>query len=336
MKLEVDIRKKLGSFVLDTSFTSIDHITGLLGSSGCGKSLTLKCIAGIEKPDEGRIVLDGRVLFDSEQKINIKPQDRKVGYLFQSYALFPTMNVRRNIMTGLNKVKDRNENERKYREVIALLDLEGLEEHKPHQLSGGQQQRVALARMLVSDPVLLLFDEPFSALDTALRETLQPQIKGLIDRIGKQAVLVTHSQSEALRLCDSVSIMDNGSIIRKGSTEAVFSSPQNEAAARLTGYRNITKAVRQDGHHLILPDWKLELTCDIDIPEGVTAIALRPDAFYEDGEFLIVKEEVFRDLGGNILVFRFKGMDRSCDVIWAECGECSKLGIKTSAIVFLF
>lgn len=334
--LEVDIRKRLGSFVLNTSFTSDEHITGLLGSSGCGKSLTLKCIAGIEKPDEGRIVLDGRVLFDSEKRINIRPQERRVGYLFQNYALFPTMNVRRNILTGLNAVKDRSEKERKLQEVIELLNLEGLEEHKPHQLSGGQQQRVALARMLVSDPVLLLFDEPFSALDTALRETLQPQIKGLIDKIGKQAVLVTHSQSEACRLCDSVSIMDNGSIIRRGPTEDVFSSPQSAVAARLTGYRNITKAEKSGEHQLSLPDWKITLTTEQAVPDGITGIALRPQAFYEGGEFPIVKSEFFRDLGGNILVFRFQGMEERSEAIWADCNECSKLGIKTSEIVFLF
>ena len=149
MSLIVDIRKDLGKFKLQAAFEAGDGITSLLGPSGCGKSLTLKCIAGIEKPDAGHIELDGRVLFDSKKHINLRPQERHVGYLFQNYALFPNMNLRQNILCGMRQ-KPAAERERRLKEILGMMQLEGLEKHKPHQLSGGQQQRVALARILVS------------------------------------------------------------------------------------------------------------------------------------------------------------------------------------------
>ena len=191
MSLFVDIQKQLGAFRLDVRFTAENGVTCLLGASGCGKSMTLKCIAGIEKPDKGRIELDGRVLFDSEKHINLPPQQRRVGYLFQNYALFPNMSVRQNILCGLCREKNRAAKEHRADEMIALMQLEGLENHKPHQLSGGQQQRVALARILVSDPQLLLLDEPFSALDGHLRDALKIELRDLLHRFGREVLMVT-------------------------------------------------------------------------------------------------------------------------------------------------
>ena len=200
MSLIVDIRKDLGSFRLDVKFEAESGVTCLLGASGCGKSMTLKCIAGIEKPDEGHIELDGRVLYDSEKKIDLPPQQRRVGYLFQNYALFPNMTVRQNILCGLCREKDRSEKERHLREMVNMLQLEGLENHKPHQLSGGQQQRVALARILVSDPRLLLLDEPFSALDGHLRDALKIELRDLLVQFGGTVLMVTHDRTEAYNM----------------------------------------------------------------------------------------------------------------------------------------
>ena len=159
MSLIVDIHRALGSFTLDVSFEAENGVTCLLGASGCGKSFTLKCIAGIEKPDSGHIELDGVVLFDSEKHINLPPQKRQVGYLFQNYALFPNMTVRQNILCGLHREKNREEKERKLGEMLKLMQLEGLENHRPSQLSGGQQQRVALARILVNEPRMLMLGQ---------------------------------------------------------------------------------------------------------------------------------------------------------------------------------
>lgn len=173
MSLLVDIEKDYGGFHLCSRFETNGGITGLLGASGCGKSQTLRCIAGVQTPDQGRIVLDGVTLYDSEQHINLTPQQRGVGYLFQSYALFPNMTVRANILTGLRREKDAAKKQAAFEHAIHLLKLEGLEDRRPAQLSGGQAQRVALARMLVSRPKALLLDEPFSAIDSHLRDQLQ-------------------------------------------------------------------------------------------------------------------------------------------------------------------
>ena len=233
MSLKAEIHKTTGSFKLDIELNSTDLITGVLGPSGCGKSMTLKCIAGIMTPDEGHIELDGRVLYDSASHVNVRPQERHVGYLFQNYALFPTMNVRKNIMCGLKREKDRAVKEEKYRYFINLLGLEGLEDLKPWQLSGGQAQRTALARILVNSPDLLLLDEPFSALDSFMRRSLQENITEILTAIGKQTIMVTHSQREARRMCTKLLVMDKGNVIRIGSTEDVFANPGSERCALL-------------------------------------------------------------------------------------------------------
>ena len=208
--LSVDVKKTLGKFHLSVSFEVESGVTGILGASGCGKSLTLRCIGGIDKPDKGRIVLDGQTLFDSEKHINLPPQKRQVGYLFQNYALFPNMTVKKNILCGLHSEKDHVRRRMDLEHAIKLLQLEGLENHRPYQLSGGQAQRVALARILVNRPRLLMLDEPFSAIDSHLRGHLQIEMKRLLDQYDGMVLLVTHDRSEANLLCDRIAAMDSG------------------------------------------------------------------------------------------------------------------------------
>ena len=192
MSLLVEIEKDYGGFHLCSRFETNGGITGLLGASGCGKSQTLRCIAGVQTPDQGRIVLDGVTLYDSERHINLTPQQRGVGYLFQSYALFPNMTVRANILTGLRREKDAAKKQAAFEHAIHLLKLEGLEDRRPAQLSGGQAQRVALARMLVSRPKALLLDEPFTGMDP---ETLQKAAALIRERGGgKNVLLATHDR----------------------------------------------------------------------------------------------------------------------------------------------
>ena len=152
MSLEVNIRKQIGKFKLEVSFDTGQEIFALLGASGCGKSMTLRCIAGIETPDEGRIVINGNVVYDSEKKINVKPQKRNVGYMFQDYALFPNMTVEQNIMAGMGK----HPSPKEVQQFVERFQLQGLEAHLPAQLSGGQKQRVALARMMAAKPLSLI------------------------------------------------------------------------------------------------------------------------------------------------------------------------------------
>ena len=209
--LEVQIYKKLAEFDLDVSFQVNDNILGLMGASGSGKSMTLKCIAGIETPDQGRIVLNDRVLFDSEKKINVPIQKRNVGYMFQSYALFPNMNVYENISVGLRarKVKDVDIVVQKVMQQFRVFELAS---RYPKQLSGGQRQRVALARLMAYEPDVLLLDEPFSALDEDLKEDLLQELKSEL-QISKPVIFVSHDKEEVNYLCDLNYKIKQGEII---------------------------------------------------------------------------------------------------------------------------
>ena len=319
MSLFVEIRKRLSDFVLDARFETDDPVTGLLGASGCGKSMTLKCIAGVETPDEGRIVLDGETLFDSARGVNLPPQKRGVGYLFQHYALFPHMTVEKNILCGLHGEKDKAVRRQRLREMIEMLQLEGLEKHRPAQLSGGQAQRAALARMLVNKPRLLLLDEPFSALDSHLRDQLQPQFLSLLRSYGRQAVLVTHSRDEAYHLCSRLCVMDGGRILRAGGTKEVFADPGSEPAARLTGCKNIARAVKAGEYEVDVPEWGIRLTAAKPVPDDIRAVGLRAHYFHPRAaanRFAVRLDSELEEPFEWILLFRYEGQDNASPALW--------------------
>lgn len=239
MALLVDIHKKLGDFELNVKFETYNDVTALFGLSGSGKSVTLKCIAGVLKPDSGRIVIDDKVVFDSTQRINLPPQKRGVGYLPQSYALFPDMTVIENIITGFNKHKKSVRN-KLADEFIERFNLSDVKELYPHQISGGQQQRVALARALATNPKVLLLDEPFSALDNQLKTKLQIDMLETLKDFKNDVILVTHSRDEVYALSDKVCVIDNGNSSEVKKKSDVFSSPQTIAEAVLVGVENIS------------------------------------------------------------------------------------------------
>lgn len=250
MVLELDIRKKLGNFNLDIAFKMENEVFALLGASGCGKSMTLKCIAGIEQPDEGRIVLNGRVLYDSEQKINLTPQKRKVGYMFQDYALFPNMTVEKNIMAGMGK----HPQAEKVEEYIRIFRLHGLEKHLPGELSGGQKQRVAMARMLAAEPEILLLDEPFSALDSYLQWEVEREMMEILEKIKKPVVFVSHNRDEVYRICDLIGVVETGKLEVIETKEELFENPKTVAAALLSGCKNIFPIRILDDMHFEFED----------------------------------------------------------------------------------
>ena len=219
MSLSVDIEKTLGAFHLKAAFETDGGILGLLGASGCGKSMTLKCIAGIETPDKGRIVLNGVTLFDSEKRINVPPQKRQVGYLFQNYALFPNMTVRQNILCGLRHVKDRKEKEERLAHAVELMKIGDLQNHKPYQLSGGQAQRTALARILVSDPQVLLLDEHTAALDPKTAKKVLDLTEKIVARDHLTTIMITHNMKDAIAIGNRLIMMNEGKIIYDVSGE---------------------------------------------------------------------------------------------------------------------
>lgn len=255
MDLVVKIKKKLKDFYLDIFFEVNSDSFGMLGSSGSGKSMTLKCIAGLETPDEGQIILNGKVLYDSNKKINLKPQDRKIGYLFQNYALFPNMNVLDNIKIVLTDV-DKKE---KIKELIKLFNLDGLELLYPKQLSGGQQQRVALARIFAYEPDVLLLDEPFSALDSHLKEKLQTELFQYIKYYSKKIILVSHNREEIYKYTKDILIIDTGKSVLVGSTKETFKNPKIYKAAILTGCSNISKCEMLYENLVYAIDWGIKL-----------------------------------------------------------------------------
>ena len=275
LSLELKIRKKLGKFDLNVELTAEREVVGLLGASGCGKSMTLRCIAGIVTPDEGRIVLDGVTLFDSQKKINLKPQERQVGLLFQNYALFPNMTVLQNIRTGLAREKDPAVREKAVYQVMEKLYLTGLEKHFPAQLSGGQQQRVALARILVSRPGILMLDEPFSALDSYLRWELELELRKLLDEFPGPTLLVSHDRDEVYRLCDRVCVLSKGKSDPAEPVKELFANPGSLAAALLSGCKNTSPARRLSDHELYAEEWGIRLRSARVIPENLKYVGIR-------------------------------------------------------------
>ena len=280
MSIFVDIEKKLGSFSLKVKFEADNETLALLGASGCGKSMTLKCIAGIEKPDKGRIAVDGVTVFDSEKNINLTPQERHVGLLFQHYALFPNMTVLQNIQVGAKREKDKEKRAAAVEKMLANFGLRELAGHYPQQLSGGQQQRVALARILVSDPRILLLDEPFSALDSHLRFRLEREVREVIRAFGKTVLLVSHDRDEVYRMADSIAVMHHGRIENCGEKKAVFSAPRTRSGAILTGCKNISALKKVDEYHAEALDWGVTLQVNGPIGSanymGIRMHALRP------------------------------------------------------------
>ena len=274
MSLYVDIEKTLGSFHLKVKLEAADETLALLGASGYGKSLTLKCIAGIETPDRGRIVVDDVVLFDSEQKINLSPQQRRTGLMFQNYALFPNMTVLQNICAGAKRERDSQKRQVMVQSVIESFGLAELADRYPHQLSGGQQQRVALARILVSSPRILLLDEPFSALDSHLRFRLEREVRQVIRDFGKTVLLVSHDRDEVFRMADSIAIMDGGCVQTHGSRTEVFANPGTRKGAVLTGCKNVSDIKVLENGKIFASDWGIALDVSA-LPPETAAVGIR-------------------------------------------------------------
>lgn len=274
MSIFVDIEKKIGSFHLNVQFETGDDTLALLGASGCGKSMTLRCIAGIERPDRGRIVVNGVTLFDSARGIDLPPQQRGVGLLFQNYALFPHMTVRENIRAGACREADRRKREALTDDIMARFGLTALAKQYPRELSGGEQQRTALARIMVSAPEIILLDEPFSALDCYLRFRMEQDVRTALRAFGRTVLLVSHDRDEVFRMSDRIAIMANGTVEAIGEKQQVFEDPVTRAGALLTGCKNISAVTRTGADTVFAADWGISLRVP-QLTDAVTAIGIR-------------------------------------------------------------
>ncbi len=266
MSLLVDIEKQMGDFHLDVSFDTGDGFHGLLGPSGCGKSMTLRCIAGVARPDRGHIEVNGVTLFDSEHGIDLPPQQRNVGLLFQNYALFPNMTVEQNLRT-VTRGMERREADRRIDSILHRFHLENRRGHLPRQLSGGEQQRTALARILLTDPRILLLDEPLSALDSYLRWQTELELMETLEDFAGTVVLVTHNRKEVYRMCRTVSVLDHGRAKGAHGTEKLFRHPRTLQECLLSGCKNYSRAELLPDGRLYAADWGVTLTV-ADRPEG--------------------------------------------------------------------
>lgn len=258
MSLEVAIEKQVQDFRLSVEFKAEGAPLGLLGSSGSGKTMTLRAIAGLETPDRGRIVLHGRVLFDSEERINVPARARRIGLLLQNFALFPHLTVAENIAFGLRRLAQ-DERNRRVAQQLAAAHLTGMENRYPATLSGGEQQRVALARALAIEPAALLLDEPFSALDTHLRSALERQLRQMLASYGGSTLFVSHNLEEAYRVCGELVVLAQGRTVAQGPKEEIFRHPPTLDVARLTGCKNYSRARRAADGSIEALDWGCKL-----------------------------------------------------------------------------
>ena len=287
------------------------EILGLLGPSGCGKTTVLRSISGLEEIDGGKILLDGVVVSSPAEKVFVPPEKRRLGFVFQSYALWPNMTVKKNIeycLRGLSK----EEKERRIANSLGLVGLSDVGGRYPSQLSGGQQQRVALARSISYEPKVILLDEPLSNLDQKERERVRGELRVLLKRIGITTVFVTHDQEEAFVICDRVIVMNGGKIEQEGTPEFLYASPANLFVAEFIGRGNILKAELKNVDRaagiatLAVPDVDAELTCQYEggFPEKVAYVVIRRNEIDLSKAKPNFKENV---LNGKIVAREYRG-----------------------------
>lgn len=292
MSLILDIKKKYPGFALDVALAVGEERVALLGASGCGKSCTLRCIAGVETPDEGRIVVNGVTFFDSDAGVNLSPQERKTALLFQNYQLFPHMTVGENVRAGMPHA-GRSHAARGFhadlqraqaRRFLGIFGMADFAERYPAQLSGGQQQRVALARMLAARPGIFMFDEPFSALDSYLKSALEQNLLDVFSVIDRSVLYVSHDIDEACRLCDRICVMHNGRIEESGTVEELMARPQTLAGMRLTGCKNTSRARRVSDTEVEALDWDMTFDVGREVPSNVAYVGVRARHIHRDRE----------------------------------------------------
>lgn len=347
MSIEVRAKRHIGSFNLAVDFKIENGIVGVLGASGCGKSMTLQMIAGIVTPDEGVIRVNGRVFYDSAAGINLSIRERRVGYVFQNYALFPNMTAEQNIACGIREKVDKLQKSQLVEEMMGEMQLAGLGKRKPSQLSGGQQQRVALARVLISRPEVLLLDEPLSALDSYLKDKLLTELKDILTGYEKDTLLVTHNRDEVYEICDQTAIMDAGKMLTVGGTKEVFKDPRTVPGAILTGCKNIANATKSGDKTVFVPEWGTSFETDQTIGDNLEAVGIRAHYFSPDIEVNSHPIEIVNRIEepfAYIVKFRYKEQDKNSEPLWWRIFKDRKkappnaqsLGTNTDDILLLY
>lgn len=297
MPLDLQIAKNLPEFALDISFQMGDAPLAILGPSGAGKTMLLRCVAGLERPDRGSISLNGRVLFDSEKRINLPARERRVGMLFQHYALFPHRTVSENIGFGLAHLSPEQQATR-VSALMAQTHVAAVGRRYPRQISGGEQQRAALARALAIEPEALLLDEPLSALDTHLRSQMEAQLQETFEAYLRPALLVTHNIEEAYRLGEKLLVLSRGRVAAFGPKDEIFRRPPSLEVARLTGCKNFSRARAISEHAVEALDWRCQLKMGVPPPQSPSHIGIRAHHI----DFVEVGAETASEGGENVFL----------------------------------
>jgi len=276
--LVLSLRKNLPNYQLHIDLKTGQQPVGLLGASGAGKSITLRMIAGVARPDSGSIVLNGRTLYSSERGINLRPAQRRIGVVFQDYALFPHRTVAGNVTYSLFHLPQ-HEQQARVLELLTALQIAHLANRYPAQISGGERQRVAIARCLAMQPEALLFDEPFAALDPHLRRATEEQMRSTLRDYSGAVLFITHDMEEAFRFCSELVVLDRGQVIASGPRQALFDNPRSRVAAQLTGCKNIAAAEAIDDTHIQVAQWGCTLTKAHTTTTALQAVGYRSHHF---------------------------------------------------------
>lgn len=298
-----ELNKSFDKVVLKNINLEIEQgqIISILGKSGSGKSTLLNIIAGFENANSGSLSINGETIFD--KKKNTQPQDRNIGFVFQNYALFPHLNVEKNLLFGV-KDKKRKEKKSLAKELLEMIDLKGYEKKYPHELSGGEQQRVSIARVLATDPDIILLDEPFSSVDTLLKSQIEKELLALIKKSNKTAIFVTHDPKEAMAISDKIAFIENGELIQYDSPQNIYYQPKSKIVASFFGIANFIdekcyrlnqiKLNKKEGmykaklNHAIFRGEYYELYIDIEINQKqYPFVVFDYDSLHKEEEFFI-------------------------------------------------
>jgi molybdate transport system ATP-binding protein len=336
--LEARIKKRLGngngnSLAIDVTVRAADGITVLFGSSGAGKTSILRAIAGVTTPDEGRITLNGNVYFDSAAGINMPMRRRRVGYVFQNHVLFPHLTAAQNVLYGAGSDSRAAARER-VRELFTLMEIQNTAARYPHELSGGEQQRVALARALATDPLLMLLDEPLSAVDAATRSRLLEEISAIQKRSRIPFLYVTHNQSEAARLGNAMLVIDEGRVLQEGAPLEVFNAPRTAPVARIVGTENVLVGKvlthsSEDGTTRIDID-----SCKVEIPYNGLPVGSQVTVGLRSEDILVSREHLTQTSARNVLQGKILSIIKDVDKaeLVVDCGVDFKVSITPATV----